>query len=181
MTHQEFIDQYLNYYNYKIKNNILYVIGYDLDLHGLDITELPDNLNIRNQLDIGNTDIHTFPKNLTVGGNLLMSNTKIKKLPDNLKINGHLDISDTPIEALPNGLVVDDLLILELAFDSTPSTKITTLPNDLIANNHIVVSTQMILSEEGQINLIRQSSNYFDIIKNPTEKAKKLHKLLWEI
>jgi len=85
MTHQEFIDNYLEWQRYYIKDNILYVRN-DVFLYRENIDELPDNLNISGSLDLEDCTIYKLPNNLTISGLLNLGGTYITELPDNLII-----------------------------------------------------------------------------------------------
>ena len=71
------------------------------------ITLLPDNITVRDNLDLRGTAITTLPDNLTVRGNLDLRGTAITTLPDNLTVRGSLYIDGTQITALPDNLTVD--------------------------------------------------------------------------
>ena len=83
-----------------------------LDLRDTQITSLPDNLKVGDDLILSNTPIITLPNNLQVGFNLYLENTQITSLPDNLKVEGTLNLSNTKITSLPDNLKVGDFLIL---------------------------------------------------------------------
>ena len=103
----------------------------DLDLHGTQVTELPENLTVMFNLSIENTPLTQLPKNLTVGGDeLYFDKMKFAQLPDNLTIRGCLDLSDTQITQLPNNLIVGGGLDLS-------RTQIKELPNDLIVGGSL--------------------------------------------
>jgi len=87
MTHEEFIDQYMDAQNkWYIKNDTLY-IRYAVDfieLYIKNITELPDNLHIEQWLDIQETQITKLPENLHIGGMLYSNRSLITELPDSI-------------------------------------------------------------------------------------------------
>lgn len=64
------------------------VVAENLDLYGMSITGLPDNLIACGWLNLSHTDITSLPDNLSVGGWLYLRNTEITSLPDNLEVYG---------------------------------------------------------------------------------------------
>jgi len=172
MTHKEFIGDYLQYNTWYIKNDILYVNDV-LWLDGSAITKLPDNLCIEKGLDLLYSNITELPNSLKVTTWLDIGNTKITKIPDNLKLEGDLYIENTEINFLPKNLHIGDSLY--------NNDKITRLPNDLVVKGVIHSNIKLEMIEQMQMKLIKQDKQNFKIIKDPTEKAIALHKLIWEI
>ena len=91
---------------YEIDDNFnIYVKEY-LNLSDVNITSLPDNLEVERNLYLEDTNITSLPDDLKVGGYLDLRNTEITSLPDNLKVGGSLDIRNTLITSLPDDLEV---------------------------------------------------------------------------
>jgi len=132
----------------------LIVGGGNVYLSKTSVTELPIGLTVNGHLYLCNTKITEVPEGLTVSGNLSLGNTKITELPEGLTVGTWLDLSNTEITELPVGLTVGDVVYSD---------------NKLIA------------SEELQLRLINQSEHNFDILKYPTDNAKRLHEMLWVI
>jgi len=164
MTHEEFINQYLNSIPWHIDNNILYV-----DQH-LDL-RWDSKYNVTFKLV--NTTI-TLPDNLHICGFLDLQGTNIEKLPDNLHIERWLDIRSTSVAVLPENLTVG----MWLAFYST---EITILPESLSTSSAIYSGKKLSISPEMQLNIVANSIENIKLIKKPTKKTISLHKLLWEI
>lgn len=85
MTHQEFIDQYLENRVYNIKDGVLYVTNW-LDCHGDNITSLPEKLWFAGSLNLYECNITSLPERLHVGGVLDLRGTKITSLPENFSV-----------------------------------------------------------------------------------------------
>ena len=116
----------------------------DLNLYGVNIEKLPDNLTVKGNLGLDSTLIKELAENLKVSGNLNLNGTQIERLPDGLSVRGslylefskierlpenltvgeHLDLRNTPIKQLPDNLTVGGWLDLR-------ETPITELPNNL--------------------------------------------------
>jgi len=151
MTHEEFINEYLqnsmwineNNDKWIIKGGILFIRD-NLDFTRLEfadlrhITELPDNLHIKGWLDTQKTKITSFPENLYIGNMLFINDSWVYELPDSIAFG------------LPLG-------------------------SDYILN------TKVKASEKLQLKLISQDSRFIKYFKKPTKKAKALHGLLWEL
>jgi len=142
MTHQEFIDNYLEPYGilYNQCDNILFVDG-NLDFNNLiekEISELPDNLHINGWIDIQNTHIVKLPENLYIKSLIFCMNSYIKELPDSILFGS-------------SGL-------------KSPT-----------------IGYKLLASEKLQMKLISQGYEFLECFKNPTKKAKILHKLLWNL
>ena len=105
----------------------------NLDLHGTEITTLPENLTVGGYLYLSNTGITALPENLTVGGDLYLSGTRITALPENLTVSGSLDLSGTGITTLPENLTVGGSLYLSY-------TSITDLPENLTVSGSLDLS-----------------------------------------
>jgi len=85
MTHEEFIDKYLDNKSWYLENDILHV-NFSLRLANMNKLSLPDNLHINGSLDL--------------------RNSKIKKLPNNLYIKNWLDFNKTSITHLPDDIYI---------------------------------------------------------------------------
>jgi len=83
----------------------------------------------------------------------LLHNTHITELPDDLVVGGALYIEHIKVESLPDNL----------------------MPMEVITYNKIK------MSEKTQMKIISNHKNQFHMIKNPTEKAITMQKLLWKI
>jgi len=103
-----------------------------------------------------------------------LRHTDITSLPDNLHIYGWLSLRTTEISSLPENLYIRDDLILS-------DSNITTIPDSLIVGEYIFSYDALLMSEQKQIDLITSDKRNINIIKKPTEKAKTLHNLLWEL
>jgi len=146
MTHEELIKDYLDTNPYLrdrwyVKNGTLYIKSqldfYEMGIGG--ITELPNNLHIKEWLDIQGTQITKLPENLYIGDVLYCRRSDLVVLPDSIVFGYNTDIGSF---------------------------------ND---------GASLLMCEEVQIKLISKNENNFSIIKNPTEKVKKLHNLLWKL
>ena len=62
----------------------------DVDLSGVDIGLLPDNLTVEGDLDVSYSDLTHLPENLMVGGDLNLRETSVVCLPNDLKIGGNI-------------------------------------------------------------------------------------------
>jgi len=93
---------------------------------------------------------------------------------DSLIDPGDLDLSNTGATELPVGLKVGGSLHLR-------GTRITELPEGLTVGGRIHSPIKLIASEELQLQLINNDKYNFDILKDLTEKAKRLHNMLWVI
>jgi len=171
MTHEEFIKDYLQNNQYYIENDVLY-IKYTLWLEKSNIKKLPNNVVVQGGLDLLSSDIIELPNDLQVGTWLDIGYTSINKLPDNLKISGDLYINKSEINFLPKNLHVGTLYM--------SNTKIQELPDDLYSNE-IITNKKLIANEKLQLRLIQNNEHFLKIFKDPTEKAKTLQKLLWEL
>jgi len=100
--------------------------------------------------------------------------TDISELPNNLSVSGSLDLDATDIKTLPDYLSVGHIMWL-YACD------ITTLPENLYVSTGIFSDNKLSMTEKAQLNIISQNLSHFGVIKDPTEKAKTLQKLLWEL
>lgn len=89
MTHEEFIDQYLQNVIWHMRDNVLH-IKQSVCLMDSDITSLPDNLHIHDSLDVRKTKITSLPNNLYIYGWLDIRKTKIKTLPEDLDISNFI-------------------------------------------------------------------------------------------
>ena len=94
----------------------------------IEITSLPEGLNVDGNLYLYSSNITSIPKGLKVRG-LFLGDSKIKSLPEDLEVKG-LDLSGTEITKLPKGLKVDYNLDLK-------QSKIESLPEDLRVGNDL--------------------------------------------
>jgi len=80
------------------------------------------------------------------------------------------------IPKLPTGLRIKHDLII---YDS----EVTHLPDDIIIGSYIYACTndKLIMSPELQTKFVRKHVDSINIIRNPTEKIKMLHNLLWKL
>ena len=69
----------------------------DLDLYGLPITTLPNNLKVGGDLNLYGLPITSLPNNLQVGEDLNLDNTSITSLPNNLQVGGDLVLWGTSL------------------------------------------------------------------------------------
>ena len=105
----------------------------NLDLRLTPIISLGDNLFVRGNLDLYHCkNLASLPDNLSVGGWLYLNGTPITSLPDNLHVGGNLDLAGTQITSLPDNLHVGGYLNLI-------GTKITSLPDNLYVTDAIFI------------------------------------------
>jgi len=155
MTHEEFIKECLTGIKWHIKDGILYVDqNLDLWLEYYKFKELPDNLTINGYLDAVRRQINKLPNNLIIKSWLSIRSTEITELPEGLFVGGSLYIEDTKIDKIPKNIHV---------------------------GGHILINKGKKLIIEDQEDYISKNKLAITHIKDPTEKAKTLHKLLWEI
>jgi len=121
-----------------------------------------------------NKQYHIKDGILYVDGSLDLQRTEIRELPEGLSIDGSLDLQGSKITELPEGLSIGGWLDLR-------DSKIRELPEGLSVGGEIYSDKKLSMTDRTQINLIQQNKSHFDIIKNPTEKAVALNKLLWRI
>ena len=81
-----------------------------MDLERIEITSLPEGLNVDGNLYLYESSITSLPKGLKVRG-LFLAYSRIKSLPEDLEVEG-LDLGGTEITKLPKGLKVDYNLVL---------------------------------------------------------------------
>jgi len=118
-----------------------------------------DVLYIKKYLDFEKIKITSLPDNLYINGSLNLFGCNITELPNNLHIRNWLEINGTYINYLP-----DDIYIGE------------------VWNNGWSRYNKLIsCCEKVQLDLISKNSYQLERFTNPTEKAKALHNLLWEI
>ena len=72
------------------------------DLQLLNITSLPDGLEVKGTLYLDNSSITSLPEGLKVGDDLSLYKTKITLLPKGLKVGRSLFIRNTPLEDYTN-------------------------------------------------------------------------------
>ena len=78
-------------------NKIMEGNGGYLDLHGTQITSLPEGLTVGGSLDLCGTKVTSLPEDLTVGGYLDLRGTKVTSLPEDLTV-GDTVYADFPIQ-----------------------------------------------------------------------------------
>ena len=110
-----------------------------LNLIGIKITSLPDNLTVRCWLDLCYTQISSLSDNLTIGGWIDLRGTQITSLPNNLTVGGSLYLQKTPITSLPDNLIVGGSLYLQ-------GTQISSLPDNLIVGGGLYLQGTQITS-----------------------------------
>jgi len=154
MTHRKFIKKYLRNIDWYMKGDILCVDD-DLDFQYNNIRSLPDNLYIKGSLNLNYA-------------------SKITSLSRNLSTDWWVDLQRTNITSLPEGLSVGYYLNLY-------ETEIISLPDDLLVNDVIYSDNELLMCEHLQLIYISRNDQFFNIIKDPTEKAKTLQKLLYKI
>lgn len=135
--------------------------------------EIPDTLVVAGDLDLSNENITKLPEGLAVNGSLCLYNANISKLPDNLKVGGFVDLSRSSITKLPVCLSVGSILDLS-------NTSIDSLPVGLSALE-IFHDRLLYAAESVQIELVKRSDANVHIFVEVSEKAKRLHQMLWEI
>jgi len=172
MTHEEFIRDYLYDIKHHFENGILHV-DERLDIRGTNITTLPENIIFHYGVDLEYSKIKTLPDDLIFESYLDIHDTKIEKLPNNLTIDGNLLLQGTDITELPSTLIVGGALYLG-------DTCVTSLPNGVEIFS-IAGGKKLKMSEEMQIKISSKSEFNFHHIKDPTEKAKTMHNLLWKL
>jgi len=91
-----------------------------------------------------------------------------------LYITHWLYLVGSQITSIPEKLSIGNTLYLQ-------RTQIISLPDDLVLDGEIRSSNTLLMTEKMQIKLIQQDKFNFYTIKDPTEKAKVLQKLLWVI
>jgi len=153
MTHEEFIKTYLQNKNWHITDGVLYIKS-GLQLSSINISELPENLNISGFLNLYETNITILPKNLIVRGYLYLYGTKIKTLPEKLSVGVSLYLSGS---------------------------NITKIPDDFKLGHRIHSGHKLSMCEEMQMKIININSFNFEVIKTPTEKVIALQNLLWKL
>jgi hypothetical protein len=100
---------------HSVSDNGAITVPGNLDLEGITITSLPDNLSVAGGLYLqGCTGITSLPDNLSVAGGLdLQGCTGITSLPDNLSVAGGLYLCGTGITSLPDNLSVKGSFYLD--------------------------------------------------------------------
>jgi hypothetical protein len=68
----------------------------------MEITELPESLNVSGDLDLAHTAITELPGDLRVGGSLHLNRTAITELPKSLTVGRFLYLDGTAITKLPD-------------------------------------------------------------------------------
>ena len=117
---EERLANYLSAINKKIQQYIKDGSKGELDLNGMSVERLPDNLKkVGGNLDLRGTKITKLPSGLEVGGFLDLTNSQIQELPSGLKVGGFLALRNTSIQELPSGLKVGGNLYLR----NTPISK----------------------------------------------------------
>lgn len=78
----------------------------DLYLKNLDISGLPEGLQVDGDLNLYSSPIQELPKGLKIGGDLDLYGSDIDKLPEGLTVGRDLNIQYSFISSLPKGLKV---------------------------------------------------------------------------
>jgi len=172
VTHQEFIDQYLQITKHEIIDGVLYVND-NLFLLNSHVTRLPNRLVVKGELDLQNCYIIELPYGLVVEKMLWLTGSNILSLPDNLTV-GNLSLLHTRVKTLPKNLTIHNWINIGL-------TKINSFPNDLSLGGCVYGTNQVKMCERLQLQIIKRSKTQIELIKNPTKKVISLQKLLWEI
>jgi hypothetical protein len=87
-------------FKWKLFNNIPLTkedLNVEGDLKLLNITSLPEGLNVDGDLDLSYSKMKSLPEGLEVVDNLFLHHSKIKSLPKGLKVGGSLYINGTPL------------------------------------------------------------------------------------
>ena len=127
-----------------------------LDLRGLCVETLPDNLTVTGSVLLrGNKHITKLPKGLSIAKTLDLSETNITTLPNDLEVGDDLILTNSAIEAIPEGLVIGRSLFLEgtqitelpkglrvLKHLQMIKTKITTIPDEVQVQGYVYVSAK---------------------------------------
>jgi len=93
--------------------NDLYVTGY-LSLYNCkQLTELPDKLHVGETCWLDDPNITELPDYLHVRHDLLLARSNIIKLPNGLHVGQSLDLRGTNITELPNGLYIGRTLFIK--------------------------------------------------------------------
>jgi hypothetical protein len=128
------------------------IIYDDLDLTNLDITSLPEGLEVKGNLYLDNLNILSLPKGLKVEGDLSSTGCKnLKSLPIGIEVKGAIHLSDcTSLTSLPEGLEVGGWLWL----DDCKSLK--SLPKGLKVDGRLIISNTPLakLSDETILSMI---------------------------
>ena len=98
LTSTEFLTKLLHK---TLDPNVHYTVFGTVNLMGLDVKTLPDNLTIADALILESSAIYRLPENLTVKS-LFAANTNLQQLPSTLVVTNHLDLYNTKIEDLSN-------------------------------------------------------------------------------
>lgn len=80
------------------------------------ITELPDDIQVRGGINLAMSKIERLPDNLTVNGELNIESTPIRELPAGLHVTGRLEMKGSAVEKIPDDLEADDGIYLNRSF-----------------------------------------------------------------
>lgn len=156
-------DNYLKYMfivePYSLTREELNIEG-DLDLTGLAVRELPDNINVNGNLTLRDSFIEELPNNLTVTGNLDMGFTDIEILPDDIKLGKGLICDNSGIKYLPDNLTLD---VLDISF-----TIINEIPNNFrVKSVHAFHSSlkRKYSTEEEFKNAVQEKGGYVEKVQ----------------
>ncbi len=123
---------------------------------------------------IEGTDIE-IPDSLVVPGDLYLRGTNVTSLPAGLYVVGYLYLKNTPINTLPEVLTVGGDLFLR-------QSKVTAMPSGLTVGGNLYASDgQLSACEVTQLEWVEKSKDMIHVFKAPTERAKLLHQMLWEL
>jgi len=137
MTHQEFIDQYLENRVYNIKDGVLYVTNW-LDCHGDNITSLP--------VDCHGDNITSLPEKLWFAGSLNLYECNITSLPEGLYVGGVLDLRRTKITSLPEELFVGWSIFIDNKISMTEKAQLNLISQYKLHFNIIESPTEKAIS-----------------------------------
>lgn len=90
--------------SFKIKNNEYIdkndlIVKGDLFLKGVEITSLPEGLEVGGNLDLSSSLINSLPEGFKVGGTLwLLRCENLTSLPKGLRVGLHLDLWNSPLK-----------------------------------------------------------------------------------
>jgi hypothetical protein len=92
---------------WKLKNNTPItkddlIVKFGLSLWGVDITSLPEGLEVERKLVLSYSNITSLPEGLKVGSNLHLEYTKTPSLPKRLEVGGNLFIERTALTKYTN-------------------------------------------------------------------------------
>lgn len=121
LSREEFLESY-EYDFIQLPEEL--IVGENLELINMMISDLPKSLHVGGNLSLRGTAIAKLPEDFSVGGDLNLAFSGITEIPEGLHVNGNLDLYDTEITSLPGRLNVEGDLDLR-------DTHITELPEGL--------------------------------------------------